>query len=366
VKIAGEKLSRYTLFTPGPIDVPEEILRETAKPLCYHREEKFGTLLSEITDDLKRIIEGDDKIFFLTSSGTGAMEAACSNVLSSGDKPIVAVCGKFGERWLELCTAYKIEPIIIKEEDGKCVKPERIEEALKKTNKPTVIFTTLTETSTGALNDMKSFGEISDRFDAFFIVDGVAGIGADFCQQKDWHIDMLIGASQKALMAPPGISFISTSRRMVERIKKSDLPRYYFNLRLYEKFLTKHQTPFTPAITILYGFKRGLEMILRTGVKKHLEHHSEVAHYVRQRIAKMGFELLPDSPSNALTVVKMPDHIDSTSVVQEIKEKHHILFADGQAHLKGTIIRIGHMGNYNVPKLGKALDALEEVLKHRR
>lgn len=359
-------MGRYTLFTPGPIDVPEEVLQETAKPLCYHREEKFGTLLSEIIDDLKRIIESDDKIFFITSSGTGAMEAACSNALSSSDRPIVAVCGKFGERWLELCTAYKIDPIIIKDEDGKCTKPERIEEALRKLHKPTVIFTTLTETSTGALNDIKSFGEISARYDSFLVVDGVAGIGADFCQQKDWHIDMLIGASQKALMAPPGISFISVSRQMVDRIKKSDLPRYYFNLQLYEKFSTKHQTPFTPAINILYGLKKGLEMILRIGVEKHLVHHSEMAHHVRQRIVKMGFELLSDSPSNALTVVKMPDHIDSTSVIEEIKEKYHILFADGQAHLKGKIVRIGHMGNYNVPKLGKALDALEEVLRHRR
>lgn len=359
-------MGNYTLFTPGPIDVPEDILRETAQPLMYHREKQFGNLLAEVTENLNKIIQGDDKIFFLTSSGTGSMEAACTNILSRSDTPIVAICGKFGERWLEICTAYNIEPITIQNEFGRCIEPEQIEKALKKLGKPTVIFTTLTETSTGALNDIQAFGDISARYDSFLVVDGVAGIGADPCPQKDWHVDMLIGASQKALMAPPGISFISTSKRVVEKIKKSDLPRYYFNLLAYEKFLTKHQTPFTPAITIFYGFKKGLETIVRMGVDKIYEHHREMAEYVRQRVAQMNLNLLPSSPSNALTVVKMPDHIDSTSIIQEVKEQHHILFANGQANLKGKIIRIGHMGNYDVSKLGKALDALESVLKTRR
>lgn len=359
-------MSNYTLFTPGPIDVPEEVLQETARPLVYHREDQFAKLLAGVSEDIKAIIDGEDKIFFLTSSGTGSMEAACSNTLSTGDKPIVAVCGKFGERWLEICRTYGIEPIVIENEFGRCVEPEQIEAALKKLDRPTVIFTTLTETSTGALHDVQSFGTISMKYDSFLVVDAIAGVGADPCPQKDWHVDMLIGASQKALMAPPGISFISTSSRINKKIPKSDLPRYYFNLQLYEKFLMKQQTPFTPAITILYGLKKGLEMILQTGVEKHFEHHRVVAEYVRQRVAQMGLDLLPCSPSRALTVVKMPDHIESTSIIQEVKEKHHILFANGQADLRGKIIRIGHMGNYDVSKMGKALDALENVMKQRR
>lgn len=359
-------MSNYTLFTPGPIDVPEEVLQETAQPLIYHREAQFGKLLAGVSNHIKAIIDGEDIIFFLTSSGTGSMEAACSNTLSTGDKPIVAVCGKFGERWLEICTTYGIEPIVIKNEFGRCIEPEQIESALKKLDRPTVIFTTLTETSTGALNDIQSFGTISKKYDSFLVVDAIAGVGADPCPQKKWHVDMLIGASQKALMAPPGISFISASSRIVKKIAESNLPRYYFNLQLYEKFLAKHQTPFTPAITILYGLKKGLEMILQTGVENHFEHHRVVAEYVRQRVAQMGLNLLSCSPSRALTVVKMPDHIDSTSVLQEVKEKHNVLFANGQANLRGKIIRIGHMGNYDVSKMGKALDALENVMKQRR
>lgn len=358
-------LNSYTLFTPGPIDVPEEILQETAQPIVYHREEKFQTLLSEISEMLRKIIYSNEEIFFFTSSGTGAMEAACCNILSSSDVPIVAVCGKFGERWLELCKAYSIEPIVIREDYGKSIKPERLEDKLKKKGTSTVIFTTLTETSTGALDDIKAFGEISKKYDSLLVVDGVAGIGADFCPQQDWHIDILVGASQKALMAPPGISFIAVSKRAFEKIEKSDLSKYYFHLPMYRNFIVKHQTPFTPAVTVLYGLRKGLDIILKKGLNENFNHHKMTAEHVRKRIKEMGYEILPDFPSNALTVVKMHSKIDSTTVIKEIKEKHHILFANGQQDLKGKIIRIGHMGNYDTKKLDKALDALQEVLKQR-
>jgi aspartate aminotransferase-like enzyme len=358
-------LNNYILFTPGPIDIPDDILQETAQPLVYHREEQFGNLLSEIADMLRRIIYSNGQIFFFTSSGTGAMEAACSNILSSSDVPIVAVCGKFGERWVELCEAYRIQPIVIREDYGKSIKPERIEDELKKCGKPTIIFTTLTETSTGALDDIKTFGEISKKYDSMLVVDGVAGLGADFCAQQDWHIDILIGASQKAFMAPPGISFLAASKRALVKMKTSDLPRYYFHIPMYEKFITRHQTPFTPAITVLYGLRKGLKTILKRGVQENFEHHKIMAQHVRKRIEEMGYDMLPDFPSNALTVVKMRSTIDSTEVIKEIKEKHHILFANGQQNLRGKIIRIGHMGNYDTKKLDKALDVLHKVLKSR-
>lgn len=358
---------KYTLFTPGPVDVPDEVLRETACPLLYHREDAFGKLYKKTAENLKKILFAPTcDIFFFTSSGTGAMEATCSNLLSSKDTPIVAVSGKFGERWLELCNAYHIEPIVVKADYGKSIMPTQIDEALRKAPKGTVILTTLTETSTGALNDIKSFGEVAGQHDAFLAVDGVAGLGADYCPQEDWNIDALVGASQKALMAPPGIAFVSLSRRALERTKNSDLPKYYFNIKTYEKYRAKNQTPFTPAITVLCGLKRGLDMILDKGLDSNFKRHAEMAKYVRERIRSMGFDTLPESPSNALTVMKMRDDMSSTDIIKEVKEKHGILFANGQADLRGTIIRIGHMGNYSIEKLREALDALEATVDKRR
>lgn len=365
-KSVGVKLSNYTLFTPGPVDIPDDILRETAKPIIYHREEKFARLFEETAEGLRKILYTKGRIFFFASSGTGAMEAACSNILSSNDEPIVAICGKFGQRWLELCEAYNVKPTVIKEDYGKSIRPEKIEELLKKQKKPVVLFTTLTETSTGALSEIQTVGKIAKKYDVYLVVDGVAGIGADFCPQDDWHVDISIGASQKALMSPPGVSFISLSERAFEKTKKSDLPKYYFNLAIYEKFRIKNQTPWTPAINTFYGLRKGIDAIARLGIEKNFEHHAEMAHYVRERIRKMDLHTLADEPSNALTVVKMPQNISSTEVIKEIKEKHGVLFADGQSELKGKIIRIGHMGNYDVAKLGRALDALESVLNQWR
>lgn len=358
-------MSSYTLFTPGPVDMPDEVIKDISKPLIYHREEKFTKMLGEIAECLKIILSTKGRIFFFSASGTGAMEAACSNILSSLDQPIVAICGKFGERWLEICEGYHTNPIITKVDYGKSIEASTIQEILKEVNKPTVVFTTLTETSTGALNDIKALGEIVRNHGSYLVVDGVAGIAADVCPQDDWHIDVLVGASQKALMSPPGVSFVSVNDRAFEKMKESDLPSYYFNLNIYEKFRVKNQTPWTPAINVLYGLKTGLDNILKRGVGEVFEHHEKLAKYVRGRIGDMGLDLLPEHPSNALTVIKVPKN-NSTELINELKAKHGILFADGQADLKGTIIRIGHMGNYDINKMTGALDALETILGQRR
>ncbi|MGQ9465365.1 MAG: pyridoxal-phosphate-dependent aminotransferase family protein [bacterium] len=358
-------MKNYELFTPGPTDIPEDVLRATAHKCIYHREAKFTILLDKICALLKKIVDCKHKIYLLTSSGTGAMEAAYVNIMSKSDIPVVAVCGKFGERWIELCKSYGNEPIIIREEFGKSIRPEMIEQKLRNIKKPAVVFTTLTETSTGVVNDVKTISEVVKKYDGYLVVDGVAGIGADCFYQDRWNVDVLSGASQKALMAPPGIAFVSISQRGHIKMKNSDLPKYYFDFSLYEKFLEKGQTPFTPAITILYGLKKGLEKIAKIGIEENYIRHQKMGEYVRNRLIKTGYKLFAENPSNGLTVVKMPDFIDSTEVIKECKEKYGILFANGQGEMKGKILRVGHMGNYNIKKLGMALDVLEKVMAKR-
>ena len=353
----------YKLFTPGPVDVPEDVLKETAKPLIYHREDKFKTFLLDLTTALRKVMFTNNQIYFLTSSGTGAMETALVNVLSSTDTPIVASSGKFGERWIELCRNYRVNPMIVGAEYGRTVPPEAIEDKLKKLGAPTVVLTTLTETSTGVINDIKAYGDICRRHDSLLVVDGIAGLGADYCPQDEWNIDILLGASQKAFMSPPGIAFISVSARAHDKIKRSDLPKYYFHLDAYEKFLEKGQTPWTPAITILFGLHKGLNKILKEGVKTMFKRHAKIGDYARKRVRKMGLEIFPERPSNALTVMKMPPDINSTDIIKEIKEKYFLLFANGQGEMRGKILRIGHMGNYTVTKVGAAINILERVYK---
>lgn len=359
-------MDNYTLFTPGPVDVPDEILGRSGKPLVYHREAKFAELYQAVAQGLRNIMYSNGKIFLFSSSGTGAMEAACTNILARGDTAVVAVCGKFGERWRELCTAYGFDPITINADYGKMIPPEKLDAALEKTAKPAIVFTTLAETSTGVLNDIKTFGEITSRHGGFLVVDGVAGIGADLCPQDEWHVDILVGASQKALMSPPGVAFLSVNDRAFLKMQQCDLPRYYFDLQIYDRFLNKQQTPWTPAITILYALRAGIDVILKRGLEQNFQLHRDIAQYVRGRIGKMALELFSENPSNALTVIKMPAGIISTDIIQEVKEKHGILFANGQGEMRGHILRIGHMGNYSVEKMKGALDALEVVLNRRR
>jgi len=359
-------LKTYKLFTPGPIDVPLDVLKKTARPMIYHREEQFKKLMDDISAMLKKIIKTKGRLYFLTSSGTGAMEAACSNILSTADHPVVTVCGKFGERWVDLCRSYRVQADIIQVPFGKAVKPEAVEQAVKRLGKPTVIFTTLAETSTGVLSDIKALGEIAKRYDSYLVVDGVAGVGADHCPQDGWNVDVMIGASQKALMAPPGIAFISLSERAFEKCRMSDLPRYYFDLRKYEKFMEKGQTPWTPAITVLYGLQAGLARIISEGIEHNFNRHKKIARFVRGRIQDMGFEIFPETPSSALSVMKMPANMDSTPIIGDIKENHYILFSNGQAEMKGKILRIGHMGNYTIAKMKNVLNILEKTISKWR
>ena len=356
----------YTLYTPGPTDVPEEILQEMAHPIVYHRDHTFSNLLKETQNSLNEILGNSGRTFILTSSGTGALEAACSNLLSYSDRPIVAMCGKFGQRWYEICKAFGIEPVTLSVEYGKSISPGDLEQTIAQQKQPPVVFTTLTETSTGALNDIKAFGEIVRAHEGFLVVDGVAGIAADRCPQDEWLVDILVGASQKALMAPGGIAFLSLNDRAMARTQKSDLPKYYLDLAIYEKFLVKHQTPWTPAVNIIYALKKGIDTILTTGIEKHLKNHETMATHVRERIASMDLTLLPEHPSNALTVIRMPDGINSTDIINETRDRFKILFANGQGELRGTIMRIGHMGNYTIPKLDRALDALQQVITQKR
>lgn len=359
-------VSDYKLFTPGPVDIPDEINEEIKRPLVYHREDRFATLIQDIKNNLQKILKTESRIYFLTASGTGSMEAAATNILKPGDEAMVLICGKFGERWAEICNTHKIKAHILKVEFGKTVSPQKVEEELKRLKKPLAIFTTLTETSTGAMSDIRATGEIARNRDCLFLVDGIAGLAADPCPQDEWNIDVLIGASQKAFMSPPGISFLSVNDRAYEKMMKGHLPNYYFSIDLAEKFYSKGQTPFTPAINVFFGFRKGIEMIMNKGIEKNLNDHQVIGEFVRNRIQKMGFELLPETPSNALSVFKMHAGQDSTEIIRLVKERHHILFANGQAELRGKIIRIGHMGNYTIDKLDGAINILEGIIKEMR
>lgn len=350
----------YRLFTPGPIEVRKDVLAEGGKTFPYHRDRSFAEVVGKATDDLQNILFTDSRIFFFTSSGTGAMEASVANLFSEGDEVLITSIGKFGQRWREIADAYHLKVHYLRFDLGNSADPALIEQTLGKNPTIKAVLTTFTETSTGAINDVKTIGGIVRRRDRLFVLDAIAGLGADELRMDAWKVDVVIGGAQKAIGAPPGLSLVAINERAWIAVSRARLPKYYFNMQIAEKFRLKGFTPWTPAITIMIALAHSLADIKEKGIEQVWADHARWAGFFREKAGEMGFEFLPKRPSNALSVIKMPEGVDSTPIIREIKEAEGILFANGQAELKGTIIRFGHMGHANEADTLKALEVLEK------
>jgi aspartate aminotransferase-like enzyme len=335
---------KYRLFTPGPVDVPVPYLKELSSGLVYHREASFSAILASVTRGLQKLMMTKGEVHVLTSSGTGAMEAAVCNLVNPGDKVVVATAGKFGERWREICLRWGAFVDEVNLPYGQSIPPEELERKLLANDSARAVFTTLTETSTGALNDVKAFGNICHRLNRVLVVDAIAGLGPDELRMDDWHLGVVLGGSQKGLAAPPGLAFVGISPRAAEAMERAKGPRYYFDLRTSRRYADKGQTPWTPAISVFYALDLSLKQLHKTGVVRYWKEHKVVADMIRKTTKEIGLDLFPAHPSNALTVIRMPEGVDGTKIVDWCKKRDRILLANGQAEMRGKVVRIGHMG----------------------
>lgn len=352
---------KYRIFAPGPVEVSEEVLAEAGKRFPYHRDQSFAEVVAQVTEDMKQVLlTTDARIFFFTSSGTGGMEASIANLFSEGDEVLITSVGKFGQRWREIADAFHLKVHYLRFDYGESADPSLIEEQLK--HNPTIkaALSTFAETSTGALNDVKTIGEIIRRKDRLFVLDSIAGLGADELHMDDWKVDVAIGGSQKAIGAIPGLSIVALNDRAWEAVSRARLPKYYFNMQIAENFRLKNFTPWTPAITTMMALAKSLRQINERGIEQVWAEHAKWAGLFRDKASAMGFGFMPANPCNALSAIKMPEGVDSTPIIADIKEQEGILFANGQAELRGTIIRFGHMGHANEADTLKALEVLEK------
>lgn len=350
------------LFTPGPVMVPEKVLLKMAEPVFHHRTPEYEALFEDICAKLKRVFMTESDVFTLASSGTGAMEAAVVNILSRGDKAVAVRGGKFGERWYEICTAYGIETIPLDVEWGRAVTPEQLKKVLDDNPGVKAVFTTQSETSTGVLTDLKAIGEVMKGYEAVLVTDAVSGLGAHEFRPDEWGVDVVATGSQKTLMLPPGLGFISVSSRVWNRVEQANLPRYYWDLRKYKKNLDKKQNPFTPPVTLLVGLQESLNMILAEGMENMWKRHALTARAMRAGVEALGLSIFPKDPSNVLTTVALPAGVDGGKLVKALK-KNGIFPAGGQDQLKGKIIRIAHIGYLDEYDVLTALSGLELSLR---
>lgn len=350
------------LMTPGPTPVPEDIRNEMAKPIIHHRTKEYQAIFKDATEGLKKIFKTSGDVFTFTSSGTGAMEASIVNCLSRGDKIIVICGGKFGERFGDIAGSYGVEVIPIDVEWGSAPKPEAVKEALKKNPDIKGVYTTLCETSTATVYDIKAIGEIVSKTNALYVVDVISGLGADDFENDAWGVDIAVCGSQKGLMIPPGLAFCSVSQKAWKAAESSNLPKFYFNFKKYKKAYLDTDTPFTSAITLVIGLKKAVEAINGIGINKVIAEHQNQARAFRDALKATGLAIFSKSPSSAVTGAYSPSGINADDLIKLLKTEYGVTFAGGQENLKGKIFRVAHMGGIDKEHTIESIKALEAAL----
>lgn len=354
---------RY-LLTPGPTPVPTEALLSMAKPIIHHRTPQFMALLKEAIEGLAYVFQTKNDIFILASSGTGAMESSIVNLLSPGDKVIVVKGGKFGERFEEICQSYGVNSITLDVEWGQAVDPEQIKKLLKENKDIKAVYTTLCETSTGVLNDIRAIGEIVSKTAAVLVVDAISGLGSVNLKTDEWKIDVVVAGSQKGLMIPPGLSFVSVSAKAWRLVETAKLPRYYFCWKAAKKAADKDDTPWTPAVSLVIALVESLKIIKQDTLEGVLARHKKMADAVRAAASALGLGLFaPNAASDAVTAIKLPENIDGEKLVKAMRDTYGVGIAGGQEGLKGKIIRIATMGFMTQWDVIVAISCLEIALK---
>ncbi|MBN1882606.1 MAG: alanine--glyoxylate aminotransferase family protein [Deltaproteobacteria bacterium] len=353
------------LMSPGPTPIPERVLAAMSEPIIHHRAPLFSEILEEVRDGLKNLYQTKTEVIIHASSGTGAMEAAVANTLSAGDEVICVRGGKFGERWAEISEAYGVTPINIDVTWGQAVNPKTIADALDANKNVKAVMVQASETSTGVGHPIKEIADIvRKKDDTILIVDAISALGVINLPVDDWGLDVVVSGSQKGLMLPPGLAFASVSEKAWEFVKRSNLPKYYFNFAKEQKNLLKNQTAYTPAISLIVGLKEALNIINEIGLKKLFSRYEKMADATRKAALGMGLSLFaPTSPSGSITAIQSPPDIDGQAVVKSLRETHGITIAGGQSQLKGKIFRIAHMGYVDRYDIIMTLAALEMTLK---
>ena len=349
------------MFTPGPTPVPPEVLAAMSQPVVHHRGPDFRPVYKRCLERLAQVFRTENEVLLFTSSGTGTLEAATANLCSPGERIVVVSAGYFGERWAAIGSAYGCELDHLRYEWGENPSSEDLAARLKELGGATAVFVTQSETSTGVVADVRSLAAVAKEAGALVCVDAISSLGAVPCETDEWNLDVVVSGSQKALMTPPGLAMTSISDAAWEARERATLPRYYFDWALTRDAQQKLDAAFTPAVSIVIGLDVALGLLLERGLEAAFDHHLRLGRACREGVKAMGLELFsPDEDSSAVvTAVRMPDGIDANELLLDLRDRFGITFAPGQGPLKGRILRIGHIGFFDVFDITTALAGLE-------
>ena len=357
-------MKKTFLFTPGPTQIPPEVVLAEASPMIHHRTSEFSDIFANVSENLKYIFQTNDgEVFTFASSGTGGMEACVVNSVSRGDKVIVISGGKFGERWAQICETYGVNVVKIEVENGKAVDLDVLKDTIQKESDAKAVFATLSETSTGVVHDIEGISKVVKGNNLLLVVDGISGIGVQPFKMDDWGIDIAVTGSQKGFMLPPGLAFVCVAKSAWESIEKSDLPKYYWNFKKMQKALSNKTTAYTPAISLIMAAAKSIEMIKNEGIENVWSRHARLANATREGAKALGLELFAgDDSGNVLTSIKIPDGVTFDAGIKKLRDETGVTIAGGQDELKGKMFRIGHMGYVNDFDIVLAMSAVEKIL----
>src|SRR5574344_1646094 len=355
------------LMIPGPTPVPESVLLAMAKHPIGYRSAEFSAILKSVYEDLKLVFQTKNEVFIYASSGTGAMEAALSNLVNAGDKVLSCVIGNFGARWANIAASRGAVVEKLQVELGEVIKPDELRAKLAEDKNKEIKIVTLThsETSTGARNDIKTLCKIIKDHGAISVVDGVTSVGAMEVKMDEWGIDVLVSGSQKGFMIPPGLAFLAASKRAWEVHEKCLYPSFYFDWAAHKKAVLEDTTPYTPAVNLIFALRQALTMMKEEGLENIYARHKKLALGLRRAIKAIGLELFVTDDENAsytITSILPPEGISVPDIRSGLKKGFDIVVANGQKSLKDKIFRMGTLGFVSERDLITAVGSLEAVL----
>jgi serine---pyruvate transaminase len=362
----GDPYVKEYLMTAGPTPLPPRVSQVMAEPMVYHRAPAFIDVYARVLRRLKGVFGTSGDVLVFAASGSGAMESAAANLVRPGEPAVVASCGKFGERWTELCDSFGATTVHYEAGWGNKVEPAELDRVLGDNSGAGVVFTTLSETSTGVVNDVAELTEVAHRHGALIAVDAVSAVGAVPVEQDAWGTDVVVAGSQKALMSPPGLGFASVNDAALAHAAAAPGRRYYFDWERTVQGQRKEppDSPFTPAVGLVLALDVALGMIEDEGLEQVLARHRVLGRAARGAIKALDLELFgpDDENANVVTAVKLPDSIDGAQVPRLMRDRYGITIAGGQGRLKGRIARIAHCGYFGAFDILTAVAGLEMTL----
>ena len=352
------------LMTPGPTPVPPQVLAALAEPVMHHRGADFRPVYERCLERLQTVYQTESEVLLLAASGTGAMESVVANLCVPGDHVLVVSSGHFGERFAEIAETWGCRVERLAYEWGESPSPDDLGETLDRIGGAKVVFLTHSETSTGVVCDLRELAAAAKGAGALVAVDAISSLGAVPLETDEWGLDAVVSGSQKALMTPPGLAFVSVSAAAQAAALEQEARSFYFDWRRILKAQAALDAAFTPAVSLVRALEVALGLILDLGLEEAFDRHRRLGRACREGIKAMGLELFsPDDDSSAVvTAVRMPEGFDSTDLVRALRDRFGITIANGQGDLKGKIFRIGHIGYYDVFDVTTALAATEVAL----